>query len=414
MLVGFQESVLVCRRWKNILYEPTFWQARLATAEKTVTSLKLASDSAQPHFFGFRRLAMVHLPHEQVFLADEMATGRRVVLSCVSIVEGEHPSPLIFQLQVLSQYRALCCVNHVLTVNHQLLFLRCTSVTLFLDVLTSRSFAIENPLPHFWKLGPEIQSFWPSLVNWMLFATADGTGTFLCGPVFFQAVALVRKAYGRHVANPGIPAPSASNFRLVAAAALFLIGAPAGNIFSLENLARQLQGNSWTVENSRSGEIWHMAMHTLLRQHANSLGEPNIFNICHHFIARGGFDPTVYHDYRMKNFILLSLLVAASPTLENFYSTQVLAACVMSLAVFAIPTDSWPETCERLTGLSWKNLPLTEIRNVLEEELQLHQQHAFSGIAVYIFSHEIAYGPTLPAVWELEDAYRRERSRREA
>jgi hypothetical protein len=63
----------------------------------------------------------------------------------------------------------------------------------------------------------------------------------------------------------------------------------------------------------------------------------------------------------MKNFILLSLLVAASPTLENVYSTQVLAACVMSLAVFAIPTDSWPETCERLTGLSWKNLPLTEI-----------------------------------------------------
>jgi hypothetical protein len=121
-----------------------------------------------------------------------------------------------------------------------------------------------------------------SLVNWMLFsATADGIGTFLCGPVFFQAVALVRKAYGRHVANPGIPAPSASNFHLMAAARgplsdwssgwkHILLGAPAGNIFSLENLARKLQGNSWTVENSRSGEMWHMAMHTLLRQHGHS------------------------------------------------------------------------------------------------------------------------------------------------
>jgi hypothetical protein len=125
MMVGFQELALVCRRWKRILYQPEFWQTRLATPAGIGQSLKLASDSAPPHFFGFRRLEGMPalLPIETRFLVDELATGRRLVLSSVRISEGERPHALVAQLQRRSHNS---CTNHSVKGNGQLWFLRCT------------------------------------------------------------------------------------------------------------------------------------------------------------------------------------------------------------------------------------------------------------------------------------------------
>jgi hypothetical protein len=98
----------------------------------------------------------------------------------------------------------------------------------------------------------------------------------------------------------------------------------------------------------------------------------------------------------------LTLLVVASPELENVHSKQVMAACVTSLAVLGNTTAFWPESCERLTGLVWNDLPLTEVRDALEEVELL----------VWVYQDEVP-GHLLPTARELEEACLREQSRRE-
>ena len=304
-LDGVRHLIPVCRRFRQVLYEPVFWKQALVGVTTTTTttttnnnkhcgtikatppsvgqSVLLATPVADHglHFHGFQRLATLapKLPHEQRFLVREHVSGRRLILSHVTMEPDHAPRELVEQLQVLGRLKLtgkMAGFDYYkvgISVGERLAFVRIMDETLahHLQSEKYRSDAVNNSSQtHLWENRhgslPELRQAWPALVDWifeisLVFKLEIDT--------MFRAAQLVQHAYLR--ASPQVQLFNTQNAQLVAAAATWVAALlddkATENSISLTDLHHSLD-NRWTTD-----DIWS-CVKILLTLHADCLGEP--------------------------------------------------------------------------------------------------------------------------------------------
>lgn len=199
-LDGVRNAILVCRRWKDILYEPQFWRMAVGQEDKNSNnaaaetqqqqqqqragvSLLLATPTASGkslNFNGFRRIATQtsKLENETRFLVHEHASQRRLVISSVIIESEDSPRELVEQLQVLSRLMQQGKLKDAyykvgISVGERLLFVRCMEERLahHLDSSKFRSATLSSAPLLKWEnrhgCVPALRQKWPAIVDWI-------------------------------------------------------------------------------------------------------------------------------------------------------------------------------------------------------------------------------------------------------
>lgn len=199
-LHGVRHVMLVCRRWKDVLYQAQFWkvalvpesgasascQHRIGQALLLATPVSAAARRAginDLNFHGFIRIETQSpkLPNEKRFLVREHWSQRRLVISSVTISmePGHEPRELVERLQVVSRLGLQGeLTKHPyfkvgISIGTRLIFVQCMDERLIhhLDSTKFRSLTL-SPIKmlkwenHHGSL-PELQNKWPSIVDWI-------------------------------------------------------------------------------------------------------------------------------------------------------------------------------------------------------------------------------------------------------
>eukprot|EP00977_Amphora_coffeiformis_P009803 scaffold2256_cov166-Amphora_coffeaeformis.AAC.8 len=441
-LDGVRHLIPVCRRFRQILYDPVFWKQALVGITSSSSDNDNANDnnekgptknkrSTEPapcvgqsvllatpladngfHFHGFRRLTTLapDLPHEQRFLVQEHASGRRLVLSLVTIEPDHAPCELVEQLQVLGRLKLMGKLADFdyfkvgISVEKRLFYVRIMDETLAHHLQSDkfRSDTVNNSSQtHLWENRhgslPELRQKWPALVDWifeisLVFKLEIDT--------MFRAAQLVQRAYSR--ASPQIQLFSTQNAQLVAAASTFvtaLLDEKAENRLSLTDLQHSLD-NRWTTD-----AIWS-CVKILLTLHADCLGEPTLLDFILVYFCHD--DPTSLLAPDVTRRTVTLAMLAQCSTLMEEHPTRVAAACVCSLARFPVEasnaaamtnTEIWSDYLANYTRLPWESLPLEPARRAIQQVL------ATPRLLMSKFAHDltsVAHLAFLPSMQDLE------------